>query len=261
MKLSIITINYNNAADLLKTINSVLEQSWMDYEFLIIDGGSTDGSLEHIKKVQDRLGYWVSEKDRGVFHAMNKGLEMAQGEYVFMLNAGDYFSDAEVLSRTFGSGINQEDILFGDVYRSADGKIFESSIFPDKLTFNFFRKGSLSHQSTFIKRDLHRLIGLYDEQLRFCADWKFFLLAICKYNVSYRHLPFMVAVCDCGGLTCSPANFPAMATECNIVMEQYFPTFLHDYSNIDQMERQQIKNRLKAFQLQVKSQVKAVLGR
>lgn len=261
MKLSIITINYNNADDLLMTINSVLQQSWADYEFLIIDGGSTDGSLKHIQNVQDKLAYWVSEKDRGVFHAMNKGLEMAQGEYVFMLNAGDYFCDKEVLERTFGPGEFQEDILYGDVYRSAKGIVFESSVFPERLTFNFFRKGSLSHQSTFIRRELHRLIGMYDEQLQFCADWKFFLLAICKYNVTYRHLPFMVAVCDCGGLTCSPANFPAMAREGNSVLEQYFPTFLHDYSNIDQMERQRIGNRLRAFQVQVKSQVKAVLGR
>ena len=261
MKLSIITINFNHADDLLKTINSVLEQTWTDYEFLIIDGGSTDQSVDHIRNVQDKLAYWVSEKDRGVFHAMNKGLEMAQGDYVFMLNAGDFFSDSAVLSRIFETGEFQEDILYGDVYRSAGGKVFETSIFPDRLTFNFFRKGSLSHQSTFIKRDLHRLIGMYDEQLRFCADWKFFLLAICKYNVTYRHLPFMVAVCDCGGLTCSPVNFPAMAMENNAVLEQYFPTFLEDYSNIDLMERQRIKSRLKAFQVQVKSQVKAVLGR
>jgi glycosyltransferase involved in cell wall biosynthesis len=261
MKLSIITINFNNASELLKTIHSVLKQSWMDFEFLIIDGGSTDQSLEHIKAIDDKLAYWVSEKDNGVFHAMNKGILKAKGEYLLMMNAGDYFHDNDVLRRIFGTNEFNEDILYGDVERAAESEVFASSIFPDTLTFNFFRKGSLSHQSSFIKRDLHSMVGMYDQNFKYCSDWKFFILAICKYNVSYRHLPFLVAVCDCGGLTCNPANFPAMALENHLVLKQFFPAFLNDYRQIDILENQKLKNRVSSLKRNVKAFIKMSLAK
>jgi glycosyltransferase involved in cell wall biosynthesis len=259
MKLSIITINYNNSADLVKTIDSVLAQTWMDYEFIIIDGGSTDGSVDHIKAVTDKLSYWVSEKDEGVFHAMNKGIGVAKGEYLLMLNAGDYLVDSTILERCFGGGQYQADILFGDVYREADGKVFEKSIFPDQLTFGFLRRGALSHQASFIKREIHDLVGLYDESLKYCSDWKFLILALCRYNVSYQHLQFFVSVCDCGGLTCNPANFRAMGIETESVLRQYFPTFLSDYYASDLLEGKKLKFRVKLLQQNLKSHIKNLL--
>ena len=244
MKLSIITINYNHAADLSKTIQSVKNQTWKNFEYIIIDGGSTDESVAIIQHHKRDIAYWVSERDKGVFHAMNKGIEKASGEYLLMLNAGDYLCDSSVLERVFGSNIYHEDILTGDVYREEDGKIFEKSCFPDVLTFNLFRKGSLCHQGTFIKRQLHELIGLYDEDLKYSSDWKFFVLAICKYNVSYKHVPCFIAVCDCGGLTCNPGNFSAMKKENEQVLKHYFPAFLHDYSHFDQIKNRELKSQL-----------------
>lgn len=256
MKLSIITINYNNSADLVKTINSVLAQSWTDYEFIIIDGGSTDRSVDEIKAVAEKLSFWVSEADNGVFHAMNKGIKEAEGEYLLMLNAGDYLLDSTVLESCFGNQRYQADLLYGDVYRQADGKIFDQSIFPEKLTFGFLRRGALSHQATFIKRNLHDLVGLYDENLKYCSDWKFFILAICRYNVSTQHLPFFVAICDCGGLTCNPANFSAMAMENDGVLKQYFPAFISDYDATDRLERQTLKVRVNSLKRNLKTYIK-----
>jgi len=252
MKLSIVTINYNNAADLAKTILSVLGQTWLDFEYIIIDGGSTDGSVGVIEQYEDRISYWLSEPDAGVFNAMNKGIERAAGEYLLMLNAGDYLCDTGVLERVFKSGLYQEDILAGDVYREANGKIFEKSYFPDALTFSFFRNGSLSHQGTFIKRNVHALAGMYDEDLRYSSDWKFFILAICKHNVSYRHLPFFVAVCDCGGLTCNPANFPKMREENALVLKQHFSAFLTDYSDYDSLKNKTLKRRILGLKKRIK---------
>ncbi|MDB5119073.1 MAG: hypothetical protein JWN56_291 [Sphingobacteriales bacterium] len=244
MKLSIISINYNHATDLKKTIKSVKNQIWRDFEYIIIDGGSTDESVTVIKQHETDLAYWVSEPDKGVFHAMNKGIEKAKGEYLLMLNAGDYLADSSVLERVFASNLYKEDILFGDVYREAAGKIFQMSHCPDVLTFNLFRNGSLCHQGTFIKKQLHELIDLYDEDLKYSSDWKFFVLAICKYNVSYKHLPFFIAVCDCSGLTCNPNNFLAMKQENEQVLKQYFPAFLHDYMHYEQIKSKSFKNQV-----------------
>ena len=256
MKLSIITISYNNAADLEQTIKSVLEQTWTAFEYIIIDGGSTDGSVELIEKYQRRLAYWVSESDRGIYHAMNKGVKKANGDYLLMLNAGDFLCDKEVLQRVFATDTHEEDLLLGDVHRTANGKIFQDSHYAAPLTFSFFRKTSISHQGTFIKRTLHETVGMYDESLRFSSDWKFFILAICKHNVSYKNLPFFVATCDCGGLTWNPKHFPAIRREMNQVQQQYFPAFMNDYAQYEYMQSKTIKNQLISIWPNVKHLIK-----
>jgi glycosyltransferase involved in cell wall biosynthesis len=244
MKLSIITISYNNAADLSQTIKSVVEQTWQEFEYIVIDGGSTDGSVEIIKAYQDRMTFWVSEPDSGIYQAMNKGLRKANGEYLLMLNAGDYLCDADVLHRVFSLDSHTEDLLLGDVYRTASGKVFEISEYHNPLTFDFFRKTSISHQGTFIKKSLHDTVGLYDESIRFSSDWKFFILAVCKYNVSYKHLKCFVAVCDCGGLTWNPKYFPAIRKEMQQTLQQYFPAFIADYADYDYIRSRAIKNQI-----------------
>ena len=96
MKLSIITINYNSAGDLERTIKSVVEQSWSEYEFIIIDGGSSDESINIINRYINRINYYVSEPDKGIFNAMNKGIKKASGEYLLMLNAGDILHNKHI---------------------------------------------------------------------------------------------------------------------------------------------------------------------
>ena len=97
MKLSIVTVNYNDAAGLERTIKSVLCQTFRDFEFIIIDGGSTDGSVDVIKRYEGRIDYWVSERDGGIYPGMNKGLRQARGEYVNFMNGGDCYHSADVL--------------------------------------------------------------------------------------------------------------------------------------------------------------------
>ena len=99
MKYSIITINYNNADGLRRTIESVVSQTYADYEYLIIDGGSTDGSVNAIKEYEDKISYWVSEKDGGIYNAMNKGVKVAHGEYLIFMNSGDVFYNDRVIER------------------------------------------------------------------------------------------------------------------------------------------------------------------
>ncbi|RYE21123.1 MAG: glycosyltransferase [Sphingobacteriaceae bacterium] len=256
MKLSVITISYNNAVDLNQTIKSVVEQTWREFEYIVIDGGSDDGSVDIIKSYQDRIKFWISEPDGGIYQAMNKGLYHAKGEYLLMLNAGDYLCDTDVLKRVFSAENHSEDLLIGDVYRTASGKVFETSEYRSPLTFDFFRSSSISHQGTFIKREVHDIVGLYDEDLRFSSDWKFFILSICKYNVSYKYLKSFVAVCDCGGLTWNPKYFPAIKKEMQQTLQQYFPAFLIDYTNYDYIRSKAIKNQILGIWPKIKILIK-----
>src|ERR1035437_595442 len=104
-KLSIITVNLSNATGLRKTIESVISQTFTDYEYLIIDGGSTDGSLDIIKEFADRMSYWVSEPDGGIYNAMNKGIAWATGDWIIFMNSGDVFRNIEVLENVFNRNI------------------------------------------------------------------------------------------------------------------------------------------------------------
>ena len=113
-KLSVITINFNNAIGLEKTIKSVIEQKFTDFEFVIIDGDSSDGSKEIIKKYSNKISYWVSEKDKGIYNAQNKGIERAIGEYCLFLNSGDYLVDTTVFQTVFSEKRTQ-DIIYGDM--------------------------------------------------------------------------------------------------------------------------------------------------
>ena len=111
-KVSVITVNYNNADGLKRTLESLFAQTFTDYESIVIDGGSTDGSREIIENFADRITYWVSEPDGGIYHAMNKGIRQATGLYYNFMNSGDLFEDPTVLENIFASDPT-EDILFG----------------------------------------------------------------------------------------------------------------------------------------------------
>ena len=115
MKLSVITINFNNRDGLRKTIESVVNQTFKDFEYIIIDGGSTDGSVDVIKEYADRIDYWVSEPDKGIYNAMNKGIDVAKGEYCIFMNSGDCFYVNDVYENVFRE-LDGVDIIIGDSY-------------------------------------------------------------------------------------------------------------------------------------------------
>ena len=201
MQLSIITINYNNKGGLKKTINSVVNQTFNDLEYIIIDGGSSDGSVDIIKEYQNQVDYWVSEKDRGIYNAMNKGINIAKGEYLLFLNSGDYFCNQSVL-HNFLKETNDIDIIYGKQYYEYPNGELRPIQNPPILTLNLFFSGySLPHQATLIKRQLFSKYGLYDESLTMVADWKFFLLAIFKWNCTIISKDFFIVNFNLDGIS------------------------------------------------------------
>src|ERR1700761_3218970 len=133
MRLSVITINYNNSAGLKRTIESIVSQDFADFEYIVIDGASTDGSAEVIKQYESQISYWVSEPDSGIYDAMNKGVRQAKGEYLLMINSGDLLVNNKVLDTVFK--LNElKDIVYGNVLWNADG-VKKEEVFADNLTF------------------------------------------------------------------------------------------------------------------------------
>jgi len=227
MKLSIITVNLNNAAGLQKTMESVFCQTFTDYEYIIIDGGSTDGSKELIKKHENKFVYWVSEKDKGVYNAMNKGIVKAAGTYLLFLNSGDTLYTGHSLSDFFDHS-NGEAILYGNVYVIEKEKEWIKT-YPDKLSFGFFLRDALHHQSTLIKKTIFEKAGLYDEDFKIVSDWKLSMNAICIDKASYKHIDCCISTYPRDGFSSNPDNIELFKKERKAVVEEYYSLFIEDY--------------------------------
>lgn len=180
MKLSIITINLNDKAGLEQTIASVLSQTFNGYELIVIDGDSIDGSQGVIKECEDKIAYWVSEPDRGVYQAMNKGIKVAKGEYLYFLNSGDRLRADDVLEKIF-EGSPHSPFICGNFFVEKDNQLTLESSYRDRdWTFALYDIYStyLCHQAFFIRKDNFEKYGLYSEDLKITADWELFLIAI-----------------------------------------------------------------------------------
>ena len=246
MKLSIITINYNNAIGLVKTINSVIDQTYKDLEYIVIDGNSTDESNQIINKYKEQLNYWVSETDTGIYNAMNKGIKAATGKYLLFLNSGDVLLNNHVLEDVKKHGLNC-DIVYGNILLDSIKKTEVYSP-PDDITFKYFFKASLPHPGSFIKKTLFVNAGFYDERLKIVSDWKFFMLAICKYQCSYKHIEIVVSRYDSSGISSDSANLFLIEQERKSVLLNYFPLFIEDYEKMMFLDRElkHFKNLIKA---------------
>lgn len=222
IKVSIITINYNNKDGLKKTIESVIKQDFDSFEFIVIDGGSTDGSYEVIQEYKNRIDYWISEPDKGIYNAMNKGIAVAKGEYCNFMNSGDYFYDKNVLSSIFA---NREkklcDIIVGNTYCT---KWIQP---PSKITLDFLFSTTICHQSAFIKIGLLQKYN-YDEKLKIVSDRKFFIQALIFENCSYEGIDVNVVVYDLNGYSAN--NRTLSELEYQQVLEELIPSrILEDY--------------------------------
>lgn len=222
VSLSIITINYNNAAGLAKTIESVLSQDLRECEFIIVDGNSTDNSNEIIKSNESQITKWVSESDKGPYDAMNKGVLLSRGKYCLFMNSGDSFYDDKVLSRILPM-LDDTDVITGDVWLSFGRRVPA----PQSVTMEFLFAKTLCHQSSFIKRSL--LIAFpYDISLRYVADWKFWLETIIFKSSSYKGINELIANYDWNGM--STVNYAAVSKERERVLMALFPKrVLSDY--------------------------------
>lgn len=265
MKLSIVTINYNNAEGLRKTLASVAAQTYRDIEHIIIDGGSKDRSVDVIKEYistnPDRDPFfrheiiWVSEKDNGIYNAMNKGISKASGAYVQILNSGDILADPDVTDRMVKALEETEypPILYGNMIRDfGNGKLSRDVCLGERVksdeinaqevewTMDDFIKGTVNHDPTYIHRSLYEKYGLYDENLKICSDWKWFVNSVVFGGEKLHYVPIDVTIFDTIGI--SETNLEFREKERHDELEKMLPAaILKDYDRyhfpISQMKR------------------------
>jgi glycosyltransferase involved in cell wall biosynthesis len=202
LKLSIITINLNNADGLKTTIESVVKQTYKEIEYIIVDGASTDGSIEVIKKFGEKIAYWVSEGDNGVYEAMNKGIKKASGEYCVFLNSGDYLVNNSVVELLL-QDTNHESIIYSNLLKVFPNgkKLVDTNNTGKPFTMLNFFSGTINHSGTLIKRELFEKYGLYDETLKIVSDWKFFLEVVSVHNESVCYKNIVSTVFNMDGIS------------------------------------------------------------
>ena len=236
MILSIITINLNNAVGLRRTINSIASQTFSDFEHIIIDGGSIDQSIEVISEFEQNIDLWISEADKGIYNAMNKGIEKAVGNYCLFINSGDRLLENDTLNKIIDN-LDDTDILYGDVYLEyAQNKTLKPNIYPDELTFSQMFSGYLCHASTFIKRSLFAKIGPYNEELTIAADWEFIMKAVYLENCSTKHISQFISVYNNDGISSNPKFLKMHFEERQKTLIRYFPLFISDYNKLLALE-------------------------
>ena len=251
MKLSIITINLNNKNGLRKTIESVISQTYKSFEYLVIDGASTDDSIDEIKESADKINYWISEPDTGIYNAMNKGILNAKGEYCLFLNSGDGLLHADVLTELFQDNFN-EDIVYGNVIKQSEHTTeLSKGIGKSDITLYDLSIDRINHQACLIKRELFTKFGLYSEKYRIASDWKFFIDSIIVGNASVKYIDKNISFFDVEGVS-SINKGKAHEETMEILRLTFPPRVLSDIKELDRYKRSKvvqwydklIKNRL-----------------
>ncbi len=236
MKVSVITVNLNNAAGLRKTLQSSKDQTYQDFEQIVIDGGSTDGSIGVMEDFKNFIEYSVSEKDNGIYEAMNKGIRAAKGEYLIFMNSGDIFFDRNTIAGVMTKNYNT-DYIFGGMILDCGKRQFHRSI-PQKLTFYYLYTHTLYHQSMYVRKSVFERFGFYDQSVRITADWRQYLLAIFKYDCTYTLLPDILSIYDNNGLSSlKMGTMQTILKERADAFNTWFPGFVDDYAELHAFKR------------------------
>lgn len=229
-KVSIITINYNDAKGLRAAAESIINQTYFnELEWIVIDGGSTDGSVDIIKEYAEKITYWVSEPDKGIYNAMNKGVAKARGEYLLFRNAGDLMYDDKVIENFVNHpAYGKYDHCTGRAAININGKWFKDTMPEKSLSMHSMYHPIFLHPITFMRRTRFERMQ-FDESLKIAADSKFFIHDLILHNASYTALDFFVCTFDGGGV--SSQNQQASLDEHYAMIKEMLPPRIYaDYA-------------------------------
>jgi len=221
--ISVITVTYNAVNFIEETIKSVINQTYKNIEFIVIDGGSTDGTIDIIKKYENQINYWISEPDKGIYDAMNKGINNAHGEWLNFLNAGDSFVDSEVLEKIFMSNNNDATLIYGDIItieeNNGEKKPYYSILLENDKSI---RKGmKVCHQSIFYHKSI---IELYDTDLRLKSEWKHLIQITRKTSFRPKKFDLPIVYYRKGGIG---------AKQLKLNQKEYREVFLEEYGRVE----------------------------
>jgi glycosyltransferase involved in cell wall biosynthesis len=228
-RVSIITINFNNLQGLKRTVDSVHSQLYKQFEHIIIDGNSNDGSQSFIQERSSHFGYWISEPDEGIYHAMNKGIIKSKGDYLIFLNSGDYFFN-ELSLKELVRYLGEYDLIYGDVIQEGAPNSIKIRA---KLDFNYFLTETIGHGGALIKKTLFNIVGYYNEDNKIVSDWEFFLKSVILFDATYLHVDCLVTVYQLGGISLDPQFNELQKQERIDVLRRYFK---HYFSLVNENE-------------------------
>jgi glycosyltransferase involved in cell wall biosynthesis len=239
-KISIITVVYNGVEFLEETIKSIINQTYKNIEYIIIDGGSTDGTIDIIKKYEDKIDYWISEKDEGIYDAMNKGIDKVSGGWINFMNAGDSFYNNKVLQKIFiENSLNDIDIVYGN----------HKVIYPNKTRIakagnikNIWKGSQFCHQSVFVSSCIHKKykFNLYN---RIGADFELFY-TLYKQNKNFKYINLIIANYTAGGLS-DMQRIDAIVGMWNVVKKNTKVNFYYIFIIIKEIIKSWIKKAIK----------------
>ena len=236
MRLSIITINRNNASGFEKTMQSVAAQTFKEFEYIIIDGASTDSSVSVIRKYESEFKHvrWVSEPDKGIYNAMNKGIRMASGDYIQILNSADCLAAPDVTERMLDAleKAGNPSILYGNMVKCfPDGRRVTDKCFAgQEITMLGMFTGTLNHDPAYIRRDLFGKYGYYDESLKIVSDWKWYMQSIILGGEKPEYVDLDVTLFDMTGISESVESKQKIQEERKQVLAELISdVYLHDY--------------------------------
>ncbi len=220
---SIITINLNNAEGLERTIKSVMAQTFQDYEYIVVDGMSRDGSIDIINKHKSKIHKSLIEPDTGIYNAMNKGLALATGKFIQFLNSGDELNDPEAL-KIFATQKREAELLYCDV-KLFGGEKESIKIHPDYLSSRFQLTDMVCHQAIFASAELFKRTGGFDESFRVYGDYDWMMNALRRNNASYRHVRSVLVKYQEMGISES-TSAEIQRREKDKIHDKYFGVFL-----------------------------------
>jgi len=193
--ITIVTIVLNNDKNIEKTIKSVISQTYKHIEYIIIDGGSTDNTLNIIKKYDNKFTLWISEPDNGIYDAMNKGIERANGEWINFMNAGDYFYSKNTINTIFSNDYSEYDLIYGD----HEVRYCNFSKIQKAKTIKDLWKGMIfSHQSMFVKTNIQKKFKFNIDTMS--ADY-FFIFSLHKKGYNFRYIPHLISSIQADGVS------------------------------------------------------------
>lgn len=197
IKVSIITVVYDNVNTIEQTIQSVINQTYPDIEYIIIDGGSTDGTVEIVRKYLERIDIFISERDNGLYYAMNKGINLASGDIIGILNSDDYYMEDAIANVVDNFNIQQTDVLYGNVVRDyvSGEKLFKGFDIED-----MWYRMAIPHPATFVKKDVYTKFGVFDTSYRVSADYDL-MLRFYSMRLNFIHIDNILTFFRRGGMS------------------------------------------------------------
>ncbi|MBQ8251043.1 MAG: glycosyltransferase [Alphaproteobacteria bacterium] len=220
-KISIITVCYNIKDEIERTCESIISQTANNYEWIVVDGGSTDDTVDILNKYKDKMSVFISEKDTGIYNSMNKGIQKATGEWCIFMNGGDCFASKEIIEKFSQlDGIYKyADIIYGNVCIINKNKKTYIKKYPYSLTKSYFFKDNINHQSTFIKTELFEKYGLYNENYQIAADWEKWLVFILN-NAKFTYWNTPISDFYSGGASTTQSK--KLQSEIQSIQKKYF---------------------------------------